>query len=137
MTDIAENRSKPTTYLYALFGICFLGGVFGGITATLMSSYLPDVVKALIGNTDQEKMEQVSAVINAVFLFGMTLGGLSLGDFCDHFGRKKSRVGIPCFYWFIYLADIVQPKLVIGCCFSFFYRFWCWRDFGYDRHTHR
>lgn len=120
MTDIAENRSKPTTYLYALFGICFLGGVFGGITATLMSSYLPDVVKALIGNTDQEKMEQVSAVINAVFLFGMTLGGLSLGDFCDHFGRKKAVLASLVFIGLFTLLTSFSQSWLLVVAFRFF-----------------
>jgi MFS family permease len=55
-----------------------------------MSSYLPDVVKDIIGATDKEKMEEVSAVINAVFLFGMTAGGLLLGYLCDVYGRKKA-----------------------------------------------
>ncbi len=83
-------KKYSASYLYILFSICFIGSVFGGITSTLMSSYLPDVVKDIIGKTDKEKMEEVSAVINAVFLFGMTAGGLLLGYLCDVFGRKKA-----------------------------------------------
>lgn len=88
---IAAQQPAPTAiYLYSLFSICFLGGVFGGVTSTLMSAYLPDVVKELIGTIHPQKMEQVSAIINAAYLFGMTFGGLSLGYFCDQYGRKKA-----------------------------------------------
>ncbi|HMU11472.1 MAG TPA: MFS transporter [Ferruginibacter sp.] len=84
-------------YLYLLFSICFIGSVFGGISSTLMASYLPDVVKDIIGETDKQKMEEVSAVINAVFLFGMTAGGLLLGYLCDVFGRKKAvQLSLAC-----------------------------------------
>ena len=120
MTGTAENRSNTTIYLYALFGICFLGGVFGGITGTLMSSYLPDVVKALTGNTDQEKMEQVSAVINAVFLFGMTFGGLSLGYFCDHFGRKKAVLLSLVFIGLFTLLTSFSQSWLLVVAFRFF-----------------
>jgi MFS family permease len=86
----AIKKSNSATYLYLLFSICFIGSVFGGISSTLMSSYLPDVIKDIIGATDKQKMEEVGAVINAVFLFGMTCGGLLLGYLCDVFGRKKA-----------------------------------------------
>ena len=88
----AIKRTGSAGYLYLLFSICFVGSVFGGVTSTLMSSYLPDVVKNIIGEADKEKMEEVGAVINAVFLFGMTAGGLLLGYLCDVYGRKKAVI---------------------------------------------
>lgn len=120
MIRTSENRSDSQAYLYALFGLCFLGGVFGGVTATLMSSYLPDVVKALIGDADQEKMEGVSAVINAVFLFGMTFGGLFLGYFCDYFGRKKAVLVSLLFIGLFTLLTSFSQRWLLVVAFRFF-----------------
>lgn len=87
---VAAKEKSSTGYLYFLFAVCFAGGMFGGISSTLMSSYLPVAVKDLIGTTTQERTEQISAVINSVFLFGMMFGGILLGFFGDRFGRKAS-----------------------------------------------
>ncbi len=77
-------------YLYSVFAICFAGGVFGGVTSTLMSSYLPVAVKDLSGESTSERNDQVSAVINSVYLFGMMFGGIILGILGDKHGRKLS-----------------------------------------------
>ncbi len=117
---IPENPNQNKAYLNLLFAICFLGGVFGGISSTLMSAYLPDVVREIIGMADQQKMEQVSAVINAVFLFGMTFGGLLTGYFSDRFGRKKGvLLSILCIGLFTSLTALVNDwKLIVA--FRFF-----------------
>lgn len=111
-----ETGMKKYTagYLYLLFSICFIGSVFGGISSTLMSSYLPDVVKDIIGATDKVKMEEVSAVINAVFLFGMTAGGLLLGYLCDVYGRKKAiQLSMICIGLFTMLTAFTNNWLLI------------------------
>jgi len=108
------KKNKTATYLYLVFSICFIGSVFGGITSTLMSSYLPDVVKDIIGPSDKQKMEEVGAVINAVFLFGMTAGGLLLGYLCDSFGRKKAiQLSLVCIGLFTMLTGLVNNWLLI------------------------
>ena len=48
--QIAEKKYS-SALLYTVFAICFAGGVFGGITSTLMSSYLPAAVKDLLGHS--------------------------------------------------------------------------------------
>jgi len=107
-------KKNTAAYLYLLFIICFMGSVFGGISSTLMSSYLPDVVKDLIGGTNKEKMEEVSAVINAVFLFGMTAGGLLLGYLCDLYGRKKAvQLSLVCIGLFTLLTSVTNNWLLI------------------------
>lgn len=114
MTTATTKKTRTAGYLYGLFSICFIGSVFGGITSTLMSSYLPDVVKDIIGNTNKEKMEEVSAVINAVFLFGMTAGGLLIGYLCDVFGRKKTvQLSIACIGLFTLLTSFSNNWLLI------------------------
>lgn len=91
LTTIQTN-TRSAGYLYYLFFICFAGGVFGGITSALMSSYLPVVIKDLLGDKPEEEMNHVSAVINAIYLFGMMFGGLLLGLAGDRMGRKRSVV---------------------------------------------
>lgn len=87
---VIKTETRAAGYLYYLFAICFAGGVFGGATATLMSAYLPVAVKDLLGDTTQERLDQISAVINSIYLFGMMFGGIILGFFGDRFGRKIS-----------------------------------------------
>jgi MFS family permease len=107
-------KKHSAGYLYLLFSICFIGSVFGGVTSTLMPSYLPDVVKDIIGDADKEKMEEVSAVINAVFLFGMTAGGLLLGYLCDVFGRKNAVIlSMVCIGLFTLLTSFSYNWLLI------------------------
>ncbi|MGZ3883045.1 MAG: MFS transporter [Bacteroidia bacterium] len=108
------EQTHSRAYLYLLFTVCFAGGVFGGITSTLMSSYLPDVVRELTGNNDQQKMEEVSAVINSVYLFGMTFGGLLLGYFCDRAGRKNGVIlSIACIGLFTLLTSFAGSWLLV------------------------
>jgi MFS family permease len=97
-------RSK--SYLYVLYGICFLGSAFGGVTATLMSSYLPVVLTDLAGHPEGDAHEAISAIMNSVYLLGMLVGGLSLGFFGDRFGRKPSvQLSILCIGLFTLLTS--------------------------------
>jgi predicted MFS family arabinose efflux permease len=76
----------------ALFVICFFSSMFGGTVSTLMSVYLPDVMKDLLHNSTNQTFDNVSATINAIFIFGWTAGGIIWGIFCDTLGRKKSFI---------------------------------------------
>jgi MFS family permease len=76
----------------ALFLICFFSSMFGGTVSTLMSVYLPDVMKDLLHNSNIQTFDNVSATINAIFIFGWTAGGIVWGIFCDTLGRKKSFI---------------------------------------------
>ncbi len=85
---LISEKKYSSSLLYTVFIICFTGGVFGGITSTLMSSYLPAAVNDLLGDIASEKNDQVSAVINSMFLFGMMFGGILAGVLGDKKGRK-------------------------------------------------
>lgn len=73
-----------------LFALCFLGSVLGGAVSTLMSVYLPVAVKDLLGTQDPERLNNTSAYINALFIFGWAVGGFLWGVISDGIGRKKS-----------------------------------------------
>jgi MFS family permease len=53
----------------------------------LMSVYLPSVVRDLLGNADEITLSRVGPWLNAAYLAGMTVGGLTLGYLSDRFGR--------------------------------------------------
>jgi MFS family permease len=103
-SPVQPNEKQSAGYLYFLFAVCFLGGMSGGISSTLMSSYLPDAVKDLIGTTTQENSERIGAIINSTFLFGMMFGGILLGFIGDRFGRK---VSVQLSFMFIGLATLL------------------------------
>ncbi|MGL6267414.1 MAG: MFS transporter, partial [Chitinophagaceae bacterium] len=83
----ASNIGKPE---FILFIICFLSTAFGGTVSTLMSVYLPIAVKDLMGTKEATELNQISAFINAVFIFGWAIGGFVWGLIGDKIGRKKA-----------------------------------------------
>lgn len=92
-------------YRYLLFALCFLGGVLGGVTSTLVPSYLPVMIKDF--TTSDEKT--IEAVINAAFIFGMLPGGLLLGFLSDKRGRKLGiQISMLCIGLFTLLTSFVN-----------------------------
>lgn len=113
----SNKTTYNASYLYALYIICFLGGVFGGVASTLMSSYLPVAVQDLLGETAHEEVDRVSAVINSMFLFGMLFGGILLGFFGDNYGRKLSvQLSILCIGLFMLLTAVAQTWWTVVAC---------------------
>ena len=103
----------------ALFIICFFSSLFGGTVSTLMSVYLPDAIKDLLGSSDARRMENISAAINAIFIFGWTAGGVIWGIFCDTLGRKKSFIyATVCYGLFTILTGLAPSWFwVVSCRF--------------------
>lgn len=89
---------KISFYHIILFAICFISTAFGGTVSTLMSVYLPVVVKDLAGNKNPKEISDISAFVNAVFIFGWAFGGFTWGIISDRFGRKKSLLLSIAFY---------------------------------------
>ena len=90
-----SGRQKTATVtggLTAAFIICYISILFSGISSMLMSVYLPDVVKNLLGSVSEGKMHNVSAYINSVFIFGSMFGGFAWGLICDRIGRSKAVI---------------------------------------------
>jgi MFS family permease len=90
LTLNAENKQTTSTNLVLLFIICFVGNMFGGVISTLMSVYLPTVVKELQGNKSDAQLNDISAFINSMFIFGWAAGGFLWGIIGDLTGRKTS-----------------------------------------------
>ena len=68
--SISVSSAKQKGSIAVTFAICFISTTFAGIASMLMSVYLPVTVKDLLSNVTDKKMNDVSAVINAVFLYG-------------------------------------------------------------------
>lgn len=108
------HPSQNSSYLYLMFALCFFGGVFGGVASTLMSTYLPVVLKELTGEGAQTDSDRIGAIINAAYLFGMMFGGILMGFFSDRFGRKLAvTLSIACLGLFTLLTAFAQDWTTI------------------------
>lgn len=140
-TGITNSTDQQVTpYLWVFFGVCFISSAFGGVVSTLMSVYLPFVIKDLQLSSDPGEQARVSAYINAVFIFGWAIGGLVWGMISDRMGRKRALLlaigsyavftiltGVQSNWWSIVLCRImsgfgVGGVLVIG--FTFMSEVW-------------
>ena len=83
-----EKAPGISLYHWVLFAICFLGTAFAGIISTLMSVYLPVAVRDLLGNKDSNELNNISAYINSIFIYGGAVGGFISGILSDKLGRK-------------------------------------------------
>jgi MFS family permease len=103
--------------LPAVFIFCFASTLVSGIASMLMSVYLPVVVKELLGDVSEEKLNNVSAVINSVFIFGWMLGGFSWGIICDRIGRSRSvLLSTACYALFTVLTGLSSSWFLVSVC---------------------
>ena len=113
--SIPGSSSKAKSDLITAFLVCYLSIMFCGITTMLMSVYLPVVVKDLLGNVTDEKMNNVGAYINSVFLFGSMFGGFTWGLICDRIGRSRSVILSTAFFGlFTLLTAFTSSWLMVG-----------------------
>src|SRR5580658_752632 len=102
-----------------LFAICFISSMLGGVVSTLMSVYLPVAVKELLGEATTERLNDVSAAINSVFIFGWMFGGVSWGLLCDKLGRSKSVILSTAFFGLFTVLTAVAPSWLWVTIFRF------------------
>lgn len=102
-----------------LFAICFISSMFGGVVSTLMSVYLPVAVRDLLGSVSAKELNDVSATINSVFIFGWMFGGVIWGLVGDRIGRSRSVILSTFWYGFFTVMIAMAPSwwLVTGCRF--------------------
>jgi len=116
-TPIPAPKTNTTSRLTLVFIVCFLSTFFSGIISMLMSVYLPVAVKDILGNVTEDKLNDVSAWINCVFIFGWMFGGIAWGVICDRIGRSKSVVlSTACFALFALLTGLSSSWLVVSIC---------------------
>ena len=92
LTSDTVFKKNTSTQLAMVFIICFVGNMFAGVVSTLMSVYLPVVVKELHGSQTESQLNDMSAYINSVFIFGWAAGGFLWGFIGDKAGRKRGFV---------------------------------------------
>jgi len=85
-----DAPEKITIKLWTTYIICFISTALGGAVSVLMSVYLPTVVSDLLGKSDPEMLNEVSAYINSMFLIGWTIGGVTWGVIGDRIGRARA-----------------------------------------------
>jgi len=113
--SVPGSSSKVKSNLTTAFVVCFLSIMFSGIASMLMSVYLPVAVKDLLGNVTDEKMNNVGAYINSVFIFGSMFGGFAWGFICDRIGRSRSVILATAFYGlFTVLTAFSSSWLLVG-----------------------
>jgi len=88
----AEPAKLSSVKLAALFVICFASSAVGGAISTLMSVYLPAVVKEMQGSKSQEEVNYLGGLINSLFIFGWAFGGFFWGLISDKTGRKTALI---------------------------------------------
>ena len=94
------------------FGLCVVAYLMGGTASTLMATYLPIVVPPLLEQDASEaRLGEVSAWINAVYLYGWMAGGLLFGPFADRLGRVRAMAFVTGLSGLGMLATAYVPTL--------------------------
>ncbi len=115
--NIAEQDERIKFYHWLLFLICFFGTAFAGVVSTLMSVYLPVAVKDLLGNKSENEINNISAYINAIFIFGGSIGGFICGIISDKAGRKKGLIiAIACYGFFTIFTGYMPTWWGVAIC---------------------
>jgi MFS family permease len=92
------SAKKISAPLWLAFAICFLVDALGGTVSTLMSVYLPVVVKDLLGDVSAQRLSDVSAYINSLYIIGWMIGGFTWGFISDRIGRARALSLAAAFY---------------------------------------
>jgi len=82
---MTTNKNYP----YLLFVISFLSVALGAMDSVLSSAYLPEILKDMGMNTDEDTKAGTGAWINFAFLAGGTVGGIALSFLSDRLGRRN------------------------------------------------
>ena len=103
------DTGKIGILLWISFAICFICNISAGLLSTLMSVYLPVVVKELSGEVSADQLNYISAYINSLYIAGWAVGGLFWGFFSDKIGRVKAlAISVGSFGLFTLLISIAS-----------------------------
>ncbi|HET6569250.1 MAG TPA: MFS transporter [Rhodothermales bacterium] len=81
---------ESTLRRWTTFLLSVLSNVFCGLVATLLATYLPVIVRDLVGTMDDVAVGEIGAYVGSLFLIGWTAGGIAFGWAGDRFGRAKA-----------------------------------------------
>ena len=91
------------------------------MASTLMSVYLPVVVKDLLRAVDTSELSQMSAYITSLYFIGWAIGGLAWGFISDRIGRAKAlSLAVSMYGLFTFLKGFAPSFEMI-----FFFQFFC------------
>ncbi|WP_079686830.1 MFS transporter [Ohtaekwangia koreensis] len=85
-----KDIEKIGILLWISFGLCFLCNISAGLLSTLMSVYLPVVVKDLSQEVKADELNYISAYINSLYIAGWAIGGFAWGFISDTIGRVRA-----------------------------------------------
>jgi predicted MFS family arabinose efflux permease len=114
------GAERISAYHWLMFTICFLSNVLAGAASTLMSVYLPVVVKDLLGQVDGNRLNEVSAYISSLYFVGWAIGGFVWGMIGDKIGRSKSLAMAVSMYGLFTILKGFAPSWEMILVFQFF-----------------
>lgn len=88
----ASDVTNTPSLAYAL-GALALGfgcNICAGLVSTLMSAYLPNSILDLLGTLATEESSYVGSYINALYILGWAMGGMTFGWLGDRVGRVNT-----------------------------------------------
>lgn len=93
-----QDTEKISVLLWISFAVCFFCNISAGLISTLMSTYLPPVVKELTGKTSEAELSTVSGYIQSLYIAGWAAGGFFWGFISDKIGRVKAIALSACLF---------------------------------------
>jgi MFS family permease len=109
-----KDTDKIGILLWISFAICFLCNISAGLISTLMSVYLPVVVKSLSGNVSTDQLSNISAYINSLYIAGWAVGGFFWGFISDKIGRVKAlAISVGTFGLFTVIISLASSWEVV------------------------
>jgi MFS family permease len=104
---------------WLVFILCWLGGSFAGMEASLFSVTLPQVIPELTQSYERAMIVQMGSYVLFAFLMGWIVGGILFGIIGDRFGRVKAMAACILLYsGFTGLAALAtEPWHFVVCRF--------------------
>ncbi|HLO57629.1 MAG TPA: MFS transporter [Bacteroidales bacterium] len=109
ITVAYRSESYVSFGLWIMFAICLVGNIMAGSVSTIMPVYLPAISGDLIKEFSDGRISDISSFLNAFYLAGWTIGGLTWGLIADKIGRTRSlALSVSMFGLFTLLISSAQ-----------------------------
>lgn len=112
--ETEKEDTRIGILLWISFAICFLCNISAGLISTLMSVYLPVVVRSLSGDVSTEQLSHISAYINSLYIAGWAIGGFFWGFISDKIGRVKAlAISVGAFGLFTIIISVASSWEIV------------------------